>query len=53
MTMRLYMPIGSIRNVVRLYADLRAARRDRRDDGTVRDHNFELRTRDETTGTPS
>ena len=41
-----WLSIGGIRDVVRLYADLRAARRDHLDDGTVRDHDFEVRETD-------
>ena len=42
-----WLSIGGIRDVVRLYSDLRAARRDHTDDGTVRDHDFEVRAEDE------
>jgi len=37
-----WLSIGGLRDVVRLYRDLRAVKRDFTDDGTVRDHDFEL-----------
>ena len=41
-----WLSIGGLRDVFRLYRDLREARRDFSDDGTVRDHDFELPVED-------
>ena len=44
----IWLSIGGLRDVFRLYRDLRAAKRDFADDGTVRDHDFELGKDEET-----
>ena len=38
----IWLSVGGIRDMFHLYRDLRQARRDHTDDGTVRDHDFEL-----------
>ena len=43
-----WLSIGGLRDVLHLYRDLRAAKRDFDDDGTVRDHDFELDKDEET-----
>ena len=38
-----WLSIGGIRDLLRLYQDLKVAQRDHADDGTVRDHDYELK----------
>ncbi|MFC1526799.1 sodium:solute symporter [Candidatus Latescibacterota bacterium] len=38
----IWLSVGGIRDMLSLYRDLRAAKRDHADDGTVRDHDFEV-----------
>ena len=38
-----WLSVGGLRDLFYLYRDLRQARRDFTDDGTVRDHDFELK----------
>ena len=45
----IWLSIGGLRDVFRLYKDLREAKRDFSDDGTVRDHDFQVQA-DETGG---
>ena len=37
-----WLSIGGIRDLLRLYRDLKTAQRDYEDDGTVRDHDYEV-----------
>ena len=43
-----WLSIGGIRDLFRLLHDLKVAKRDHSDDGTVRDHDFELKEGEET-----
>jgi hypothetical membrane protein len=38
-----WLSIGGVKDLVTLYRDLQAAKRDFADDGTVRDHDYELK----------
>lgn len=42
----IWLTIGGMRDVIRLFRDLRNAKRDFSDDGTVRDHDYELKPED-------
>ena len=44
MAVIVWLTIGGMRDVLQLYRDLREAKRDFSDDGTVRDHDFALKT---------
>ncbi|MDP7447509.1 MAG: hypothetical protein QF689_02875 [Candidatus Latescibacteria bacterium] len=44
MAVIVWLTIGGMRDVLQLYRDLREAKRDFSDDGTVRDHDFDLKT---------
>ncbi len=44
MAVIVWLTIGGMRDILQLYRDLREAKRDFSDDGTVRDHDFDLKT---------
>ena len=43
----IWLSIGGLRDIFHLYRDLREAKRDLKDDGTVRDHDYEVQPGDE------